>query len=129
MGSLLIQFHEARIADDIRYDDRHELALNALLHHGRSSYATVNISRMVASWMGGPARRPVSVIRVRTGLSALCPVYPATAPVEPAAISGHFTAGFRAASLSDLDRGGLTSEGDWWQAHSVRPPALGPEGY
>src|SRR6266436_2828727 len=76
MGSLLIQFHEARIADDIRYDDRHELALNALLHHGRSSYATVNISRMVASWMGGPARRPVSVIRGRIGLSASCPVYP-----------------------------------------------------
>src|SRR5882762_7538919 len=90
MGSLLIQFHEARIADDIRYDDRHELALNALLHHGRSSYATVNISRMVASWMGGPARRPVSVIRGRIGLSASCPVYPATATEEPTFRFGGF---------------------------------------
>jgi hypothetical protein len=48
MCALLIQLREARIADHVRDDDRHELALNARLHHGRFSYAATIISRITS---------------------------------------------------------------------------------
>jgi hypothetical protein len=50
MRALLIQLHEARIADHVRNDDRHELAFNVRLHHGRPSYVAACIARVVASW-------------------------------------------------------------------------------
>jgi hypothetical protein len=66
MCALLIELHEARIADDVRDDDRHEFALNPRLHHGCPScaarqYITDN------SFLGLP-RRPVGV---KTRLSML----------------------------------------------------------